>query len=65
MSDNENSFAHDGVEYVAVDDGERDYCSKCDLQPSGICHAAPFCTKNHRKDGREVIFKKKVTLEME
>lgn len=59
MTDSENSFTHEGVEYVAVDGaGGRNDCLRCDLVMLGVCHTAPSCTKNQRKDGREVIFKK-------
>lgn len=70
---NENNFTLDGVEYVAVAvaSGCGDHCSKCDLyNGKGKClkvlqSVGVDCLQGNRKDGREVIFKKKVNLEME
>ena len=61
MSDNENSFTKDGVEYVAVDGIA--VCFGCDIKNID-CDVAgiPSCILSKREDGREVIFKKKDNL---
>ena len=64
MPNNENSFAHYGVEFVAVDGGGCDGCAFYSIECGCAAYEAK-CMKRSRKDGREVIFKKKVTLEME
>lgn len=64
----ENNFELDGVEYVAVDGVN--LCDGCAFYTAGIDVCTldnaiselpiPYCTSFDRKDGRGVIFKKKV-----